>query len=92
MDNEEFDLGMRCLAVPIFDSVNETIAAIAVTGTALEIHDRSVESLIKSLRAAATSIGKAIGTLTDANWIEADLDTPSRLEYKNQPQEPSHHH
>jgi DNA-binding IclR family transcriptional regulator len=91
LDNEEFDLGMRCLAVPIFDSVNETVAAIAVTGTALEIHDRSVESLIKSLRAAATSIGRAIGTLTEANWAEADRDTPSRLEYKNQPQSRLHH-
>jgi hypothetical protein len=71
--------------------VNETVAAIAVTGTALEIHDRSVESLIKSLRAAATSIGRAIGTLTEANWAEADRDTPSRLEYKNQPQSRLHH-
>src|SRR5215831_5634226 len=37
-DNEEFDIGMRCLAVPVWNGAEE-IAAIGVSGTTLEIHD-----------------------------------------------------
>jgi DNA-binding IclR family transcriptional regulator len=62
LDNEEFDLGMRCLAVPVFSAPDETAAAIGVTGTTLEIYDGKLESLVKSLKAAAADIGKLLGT------------------------------
>jgi DNA-binding IclR family transcriptional regulator len=61
LDNEEFDLGMRCLAVPVFSAPDETAAAIGVTGTTLEIYDGKLESLVKSLKAAAADIGKSLG-------------------------------
>jgi len=62
LDNEEFDLGMRCLAVPVFGAPEETVAAIGVTGTTLELYDGNLEALVKSLKAAAADIGKALGT------------------------------
>jgi DNA-binding IclR family transcriptional regulator len=72
LDNEEFDLGMRCLAVPVFNALDETVAAIAVTGTALEIQNHSVESLINSLRAAANTTGKALEALAAAHSLHAN--------------------
>jgi DNA-binding IclR family transcriptional regulator len=61
LDNEEFDLGMRCLAVPVFSAPDETVAAIGVTGTTLEVYDGNLESLVRSLKGAAADIGKALG-------------------------------
>jgi DNA-binding IclR family transcriptional regulator len=70
LDNEEFDLGMRCLAVPVLGASEETVAAIGVTGNTLEINNSNLESLVKSLKAAAAIIGKELGGLADATRTE----------------------
>jgi DNA-binding IclR family transcriptional regulator len=59
LDNEEFDLGFRCLAVPVFDAENEPLAAIGITGTTSEIHDENVGSLVRLLASAAAAIREA---------------------------------
>ncbi len=59
LDNEEFDLGFRCLAVPVFGAEDEILAAIGITGTTSEINDDNVESLVKLLASAATTIREA---------------------------------
>jgi DNA-binding IclR family transcriptional regulator len=66
LDNEEFDIGMRCLAVPVFGTAEETVAAIAVTGTTLEIDNTNLESLVKALKGAAAMIGKELGGQAEA--------------------------
>ena len=66
-DNEEFDIGMRCVAVPVFDAVDEPVAAIGVTGTTQEINDGNLESLVRLLKSAASKIGEALGTLVESN-------------------------
>ncbi|HOQ45971.1 MAG TPA: IclR family transcriptional regulator [Bryobacteraceae bacterium] len=58
-DNEEFDLGFRCLAVPVFGAANEPLAAIGLTGTVFEIHDGNMASLVKQLSFAAATIREA---------------------------------
>jgi DNA-binding IclR family transcriptional regulator len=64
-DNEEFDIGMRCLAVPVFGATDETVAAIGVTGTTLDINEGNLDSLVHSLKAASANIRKALGTLSE---------------------------
>lgn len=59
-DNEEFDIGMRCLAVPVLSGADE-IAAIGISGTTVEIHDARVGQLVEVLKTAAATIAQACG-------------------------------
>ena len=72
-DNEEFDLGMRCVAVPVFGAMDEAVAAIGVSGTTMEISDENLESLVRALKAAAARIGEALGKLETPAARENEL-------------------
>jgi len=87
-DNEEFDIGMRCLAVPVFGAMDEPVAAIGISGTTLDIHEGNLESLVKSLKAAASKIGEALGTLaetTAAKDSEGDACLPGGPAHSQRP-------
>jgi DNA-binding IclR family transcriptional regulator len=60
-DDEEVDLHLRCLGVPVFGSAGEVIAAISVSGTCVEVHAGNAAALVKLLTAAATQIRKTLG-------------------------------
>jgi DNA-binding IclR family transcriptional regulator len=60
-DNEEFDIGMRCLAVPVLSATGEPIAAIGVSGSTLDIHDLRLERLVRVLKTAAGRIADGLG-------------------------------
>ncbi len=65
LDNEEFDLGMRCLAVPVSANADGTVAAIGITGTTSDIHEGNLESLLKTLNAAAAKIGASLAPVAE---------------------------
>ncbi|MGD0775604.1 MAG: IclR family transcriptional regulator [Candidatus Solibacter sp.] len=77
LDNEEFDLGMRCLSVPLCGSSGETVAAIGITGTTSEIHEGNLESLLKLLTTAAATISAALTRSTEGSANEAEHDRAS---------------
>ncbi|MFN3325117.1 MAG: IclR family transcriptional regulator [Bryobacteraceae bacterium] len=55
-DNEEVDLGVRCLSVPVFGPEGDAVAAIAISGSTTEIHEGNAESLVALMIAAAKNI------------------------------------
>ena len=59
-DDEEVDLGMRCLGVPVCGAAG-TIAAISVCGNCAEVHAANAEKLVRSLTTAAAQIQRALG-------------------------------
>jgi DNA-binding IclR family transcriptional regulator len=59
-DDEEVDLGVRCLGVPVFGATGEAVAAISVSGTSTEVHTENATELVRLLTAAATQIHKAL--------------------------------
>jgi len=61
LDDEEVDLGLRCLAVPVFGATRELLAAISVSGGCAEVRADNASELVKLLTAAATQIHKALG-------------------------------
>ncbi|MCX6628238.1 MAG: IclR family transcriptional regulator [Candidatus Solibacter sp.] len=61
MDDEEVDLGVRCLGVPVFGAGREAVAAISVSGTCVEVHTGNAAELVKLLTAAANQIRRALG-------------------------------
>ncbi len=56
VDDEEFDTGVRCIAVPIFDFRNKAIGSIGISGPSTRITDE----LLPDLAATVVKIGKEL--------------------------------
>ncbi len=63
IDDEEEELGVRCVAVPVFNSPGELIAALSVTGTTAQISADAFDKLAKPLKEASARISKALKVL-----------------------------
>jgi DNA-binding IclR family transcriptional regulator len=60
-DNEECEIGAKCVAVPIKDYTGKTVAGISVTGSIFKITDEFVNENIKYLFEAAQKISSTLG-------------------------------
>jgi DNA-binding IclR family transcriptional regulator len=60
-DDEEVDLGVRCLGVPVFGAARDAIAAISLSGASTEVHAENAGELVKLLMSAAAQIQRALG-------------------------------
>jgi DNA-binding IclR family transcriptional regulator len=61
LDDEEEEIGLRCIGVPVFDHERRVVAAISVSGTTTQIHAENVSALAERVKAAAASISSALG-------------------------------
>ena len=61
VDDEECDLGARCLAAPIRNYTGHVVAGISVTAPALRLTPERIKSLAPTVLDAAFSISKALG-------------------------------
>lgn len=61
IDNEEYQLGHRCVGAPIFDYKGMPIAAISVSGSTNELSDEKLEYIIKEVKKSANSISRKMG-------------------------------
>jgi IclR family KDG regulon transcriptional repressor len=62
MDDEEEELGIRCIAVPIFFA-GEVTAAVSVTGTTTQIRIEDIERLVMLAKCTAAKISAASGDM-----------------------------
>lgn len=62
MDDEEEELGIRCIAAPIFTS-GEVSAAVSVTGTTSQIRIEDIERLVTLAKCTAARISAAAGDI-----------------------------
>ena len=63
IDDEEEELGVRCLAVPVFNPLGEVTTALSVTGTTAQIPADSFDKLAEKVREASARISKALKLL-----------------------------
>jgi DNA-binding IclR family transcriptional regulator len=63
MDDEEEELGIRCIAAPIF-SAGSFVAAVSVTGTTIQIRMEDIEKVVTLTRCAAAKISAATGDVS----------------------------
>ena len=61
MDNEEHEIGIRCIAAPIWNHEGKVDNAISVTGPIDRMSDEKIEELKPILIQTANLISKAIG-------------------------------
>lgn len=61
IDDEEKNIGMRCIASPVFDVNGEAVAGISVSGPISRVALNQVDNLSRSVIAAAQDLTLAIG-------------------------------
>jgi DNA-binding IclR family transcriptional regulator len=67
-EDEEGEIGFRCIGVPLHDSASRVIAAISIAGTTSQIPNDRVANLISAVKGAALLISEHLGC---DNGIEA---------------------
>ena len=61
IDGEEKNLGMRCIAAPVFDTNAEAVAGISVSGPTARVGDADIPRLSDAVMTAAADLTRAIG-------------------------------
>lgn len=61
IDNEEFEMGLICVAVPIFNKKNEIVASISAAGPSRRFKEEELESYVETLKIGADAIKESIG-------------------------------
>lgn len=61
IDNEEKNLGMRCIASSVFDMHNEAVAGISISGPSSRMEPDQTERLSRSVVDAAAELTTALG-------------------------------
>lgn len=64
IDGEEKNIGMRCIAAPVFDFNNEPVAGISVSGPTSRVGTGDIDRLSAAVMQAATDLTTAIGGVT----------------------------
>ena len=62
-DNEELELGVRCMAVGIYDDQSKLVAGLSISAPA----DRLQEDWLPKLQATAAAISEALGYRAEAS-------------------------
>jgi DNA-binding IclR family transcriptional regulator len=65
VDDEEFEEGLRCVGVPVWDYSGKAVAALSVTGPATRMTKGRLPELIQSVMTAAADLSKALGHQRD---------------------------
>jgi DNA-binding IclR family transcriptional regulator len=60
VDDEEDEIGLRCLGVPVFGYAGAAVAAVSLAGTTSQITAENVETLATELKLAAEGISRLL--------------------------------
>jgi DNA-binding IclR family transcriptional regulator len=60
IDDEEDEIGYRCLGMPIFDEAHTAVAAISLAGSLAEVNNENMKALVAELKQAADAITAAL--------------------------------
>lgn len=66
LDNEDFELGVRCIAAPIRNHLGETVAALSVSGPAHRLADHQLPLMIAKLVETTQVISHQFGLPAEA--------------------------
>ena len=74
IDDEESSVGLRCVAAPVRDHLNQAIAAISVSGPAFEVRDETLPQLIEAVTDTALAISHRLGHRVQAPPVQRTAD------------------
>jgi len=61
LDDEEFNLGVRCLAVPVYGSDDTCVAAIGFTAATVRFTKERIPEMAAAVKAAAAELSRLLG-------------------------------
>ena len=61
IDNEEYHIGVRCLAVPVYDKLGGVVGALGITAPAVRFDRRSNARMYEIVNAVALELSKRLG-------------------------------
>lgn len=61
IDDEERNLGMRCIAAPVFDAFGDVVAGLSISGPTSRVSVADTERLAREVTLAASRLTKALG-------------------------------
>jgi len=61
VDNEEYNLGMRCVGVPLRDYTGRVVGGISVSGPSFRMTDKVLKKIIPVIKAAGEKVSKRLG-------------------------------
>ncbi|MCC8127650.1 MAG: IclR family transcriptional regulator [Clostridiales bacterium] len=61
MDNEEYQIGHRCIGAPVFDYRWSPVAAISASGSISQLSDDRLEMVIREVKDAARNLSRKMG-------------------------------
>jgi len=61
IDNEECEVGAKCMAAPIRDYTNQVVAAVSISGPSARLSEERLNELVKVVKEAAFKISQEIG-------------------------------
>ena len=61
VDDEEIEIGLRCVAAPIFNNKAYPIAAVSVSASYRKVNDSMIENISKDVKLCAQKISERIG-------------------------------
>ncbi len=61
LDNEERELGVTCIAAPVFDCYGEAIAAISISGPSSRLNGKGIKNLIHHVMNASDNLSFDLG-------------------------------
>jgi DNA-binding IclR family transcriptional regulator len=76
LDDEEDEIGVRCIGVPVFDTRQRAVAAISLAGTADQIPLDRVQTLARTLKQTALEIFFRLSSLQGQDLGGSDPHAP----------------
>ena len=61
VDNEEHNVGIRCIAVPVFDRGGKVVASLSISGPAVRVRPEKDKEHLAQLARTATEISQVLG-------------------------------
>jgi DNA-binding IclR family transcriptional regulator len=61
LDGEEFALGLKCVAAPLFDHSRRVVASIGIAGPAVRLSNDRLPRLASAVRESAAAVSRALG-------------------------------
>jgi DNA-binding IclR family transcriptional regulator len=81
LDDEEEEVGVRCVGAPIFDEANHVIAAISAAGKTSQVTAENVSSIAQKVVDTAKRISRHFSrSLSPVNGTAAEMFGPSTVE------------
>jgi DNA-binding IclR family transcriptional regulator len=73
LDLEENEIGVRCIAAPLFGGDGEVIGAISISGASVYLDEERIKELIPLVKKTAANISKEMGWNSWRDGLETEL-------------------